>query len=107
MARHVHASTLDENWFFLTGNGTTNNRTDTGLQFLPGKIYEAYIFCPPSGNVISWRIDNLTDDLTASGETSVHLPATDAILHAGIRLQTVNAVIRNLRLQRIYIEIDR
>jgi hypothetical protein len=26
---------------------------------------------------------------------------------AGIQLQTVNAVVRNLRLQRIYIESDR
>ena len=104
---HVNASTLDENWFFLTGNGVNNNRIDTGLPFLPGKIYDAYIFCPPSGNVISWRIDNLTDDLTASGETSTHLPATDALLRAGIQLQTVNAVVRNLRLQRIYIESDR
>jgi hypothetical protein len=37
----------------------------------------------------------------------VHLPATDALLRAGIQLQTVNAVVRNLRLQRIYIESDR
>ncbi|MFO0202360.1 MAG: hypothetical protein ACK528_04435 [Alphaproteobacteria bacterium] len=71
------------------------------------KGVDAYIFCPPSGNVISWRIDTLTDDLTASGETSSHLPATDALLRAGIQLQTVNAVVRNLRLQRIYIESDR
>jgi hypothetical protein len=104
---HVNASTLDENWFFLTGNGVNNHRIDTGLPFLPGKIYDAYIFCPPSGNVISWRIDNLTDDLTASGETSTHLPASDALLRAGIQFQTVNAVVRNLRLQRIYIESDR
>jgi hypothetical protein len=53
MARHVNASTIDENWRFLTGNGATNNRIDTGRPFLPSKIYDAYIFCPPSGNVIS------------------------------------------------------
>jgi hypothetical protein len=29
------------------------------------------------------------------------------LLRAGIQLQTVNAVVRNLRLQRIYIESDR
>jgi hypothetical protein len=75
--------------------------------FLPGKIYDSYILCPPSGNVISWRINNLNDELTASGETSMHLPATDVLLRAGIQLQTVNAVVRNLRLQRIYIERDR
>jgi hypothetical protein len=51
--------------------------------------------------VISWCLENVTDDLTASGETSTHLPATDGLLRAGIELQTVNAVVRNLWLQRI------
>ncbi|MFZ9938215.1 MAG: hypothetical protein ACO3JG_14345, partial [Luteolibacter sp.] len=104
---HVNGSTQDDNWFFLTGNGVSNDRTDTGLPFLPGKIYDTYIFCAPSGNVISWRIDNLTDDLTASGETTTHLPAADTFLRAGIQLATVNAVARNIRFQRIYIESDR
>ena len=91
----------------ISGKGTTNNRTDTGTPFLPDKIYDACISCPQPGNVISWRLENVTDDLTASGETSTHLPATDALLRAGIQLQTVNAVVRNLRFQRIYIESDR
>jgi hypothetical protein len=104
---HVNGSPLDANWFFLTGNGTTNHRIDTGIPFLPGKIYDCYLFCAPSGNVISWRIDNLTDGLSASGETTTHLPATDALLRAGVQVATVNAVVRNLRLQRIYIESDR
>ncbi|MFZ9938453.1 MAG: hypothetical protein ACO3JG_15555, partial [Luteolibacter sp.] len=104
---HVNGSTLDANWFFLTGSGTGTSRTDTGVAFLPGKIYDAYIFCAPSANVISWRIDNLTDDLTASGETATQLPLSAAFLRAGIQLATVNAVARNIRLQRIYIESDR
>lgn len=104
---HLNASVQDANWFFLTCNGVSTDRTDTGMPFLPGKIYDCYLFCAPSGNVISWRIDNLTDGLSASGETTTHLPATDALLRAGAQLATVNAVIRNLRLQRIYIESDR
>jgi hypothetical protein len=61
----------------------------------------------PAGHHAGFQRQNLTDDQTASGETSTHLPATDALLRAGIQLQTVNAVVRNLRLQRIYIESDR
>jgi hypothetical protein len=61
----------------------------------------------PAGHHAGFQRQNLTDDQTASGETSTHLPATDALLRAGIQLQTVNAVVRNLRLQRICIESDR
>lgn len=104
---HVNGSTTDTNWHFYTSNGVSIDRADTGLEFLPGKIYDAYIFCPPSGNVISWRIDNLTDNLSATGETTTHLPSPDALLRAGAQLQTVNATVRNLRIQRIYIESDR
>ena len=61
----------------------------------------------PAGHHAGFQRHNLTDDLTASGETSTHLAATDALLRAGIQLQTVNAVVRTLRLQRIYIQSDR
>jgi len=104
---HVNGSVTDANWHFFTGSGTSTDRTDTGIEFLPGKIYDAYIFCAPSGNVVSWRIDNLTDDLSATGETSTHLPEAVTVLRAGTQLQTVNAVVRNIRLQRLYIESDR
>ena len=104
---HVNGSITDTNWHFFTSNGTSNERVDTGLEFIPGKVYDAYLFCPPTGNVISWRIDNLTDNLTAEGSTETLLPAADALLRAGVQIQTVNALSRNLRLQRLYIESDR
>jgi hypothetical protein len=104
---HISGALTDENWHFLTSNGTTTERIDTGIAFLSNKVYDAYIFCAPSGNVISWRIDNVSDGLTASGETSNFLPNPEAFMRAGAQLQTVNAVVRNIRIQRIYIESDR
>jgi hypothetical protein len=104
---HISGALTDENWHFLTSNATTTERTDTGIAFLPNKVYDAYIFCAPSGNVISWRIDNVSDGLTASGETSNFLPNPEAFMRAGAQLQTINGVVRNIRIQRLYIESDR
>jgi hypothetical protein len=104
---HINGALTDENWHFLTSNANTTERVDTGIAFLPNKVYDAYIFCAPSGNVISWRIDNVSDGLTASGETSNFLPNPVVLMRAGAQLQTINAVVRNLRIQRLYIESDR
>ena len=104
---HVNGSTTDTNWHFWTKNGSTSDRVDTGLEFLPGKIYDCFIFCAPSGSVISWRIDNVSDGTSAEGSTSQYLPTEGTLLRGGAQLCTVNAVIRNLRMQRIYIESDR
>jgi hypothetical protein len=104
---HVNGSLTDTNWFFYTSNGASHDRVDTGLPFIPGKIYDTYIFCAPTGAVVSWRMDNLTDGTSAEGSTSTYLPAGDVLLRAGAQLQTVNGVARNIRFQRIYIESDR
>jgi hypothetical protein len=104
---HVNGSLTDTNWFFYTSNGVSHDRVNTGLPFIVGKIYDAYIFCAPTGSVISWRIDNITDGTTAEGFTSTHLPAGDTLLRGGAQIQTVNALSRNLRLQRLYFESDR
>ena len=86
----------------LIGTGT---RIFTGLTRLA--LPAAVASNSPAGHHAGFQRHNLTDDLTASGETSTHLPATDALLRTGIQLQTANAVVRNLRLQRIYIQSDR
>ena len=87
-----------------TGIGT-GTRIFTGMTSLA--LSAAVASNSPAGHHAGFQRHNLTDDLTASGETSTHMAATDALLRAGIQLQTVNAVVRNLRLQRIDIESDR
>lgn len=103
---HVNGSTLDTNWFIST-KGTTQVRTDTGLVFTPECVYDFYLFCPPDGSYIGWRIDNITLDTTQEGTITSELPTVTTYMRAGFQIQTVNAVVRNIRMQRVYIESDR
>lgn len=104
---HVNGSTLDTNWFISVKDGTTQARINTGIPFIAQKVYDFYLFCAPQGNVIGWRIDNITDDTTAEGEVSSQIPLNTAYMRAGLQVQSVNAVTRNVRWQRIYVETDK
>jgi hypothetical protein len=105
--RHVNGAAQDSTWQFVTKDGTTLNTINTGLSFAAQKVYDFYIFCPPGGAYIGWRIDNVSNDLTEQGTTTNNLPTADTYLRAGFQLATVNAVARNIRMQRVYIESDR
>lgn len=105
--RHVNGAAQDTNWQFVTKDGTTLNVIDTTLTFAAQKVYDYYIFCPPGGASIGWRVDNVTDGTTQQGTTTSNLPTADTYLRAGFQLATVNATARNIRMQRVYIESDR
>lgn len=105
--RHIGSGAQDTNWQFATRNNISTTFTDTGLPFLPEKVYDVYTFCPPNGTTISWRIDNVTDGTTAEGSVIDTLPDASTFMRCGIQLQTANAVVRNIRMQRIYCESDR
>ena len=105
--RHVNGAAQDTNWQFGTKDGTTLNLIDTTLTFTAQKVYDFYIFCPPGGAAINWRVDNLTDDTTQQGSTDLNLPTANTYLRAGFQIQTINATGRNIRMQRVYIESDR
>ena len=66
-----------------------------------------FLFCPPFGTEIGWRIDNVTLGTSASGTVDSNLPLENAYMRLQLCLQTVNAVARNIRLQRLYGESDR
>jgi hypothetical protein len=105
--RHTNAGAKDTNWQFITDDGAAINIIDTDLVFTPQKVYDFYIFCPPGGANIGWRIDNVSDELTEQGITTSNLPTAEVYLRAGFQLWTANAVARNIRMQRVYIESDR
>jgi hypothetical protein len=108
LRRHVNGGAQDANWLFQTRGGAAPiTSVDTGLPFLAGKVYDAFIFCPPVGNEIAWRIDNVTDGLTAEGVVDTNLPTGSAPLRAEVILFNVQALSRNIRVQRLYVEADR
>jgi hypothetical protein len=104
---HVNGSLTDTNWFITSKDGLNENRIDTGLVFTPECVYDFYIFCPPDGSFIGWRIDNITLNTSQEGIVDFNLPTVGVYMRAGAQLQTVNALSRTFRMQRIYIESDR
>jgi hypothetical protein len=103
---HVNGSTTDTNWF-ISSRDASEDRVDTGLVFTPECVYDFYLFCPPNGSFIGWRIDNITLGTSESGTITTQLPTVGTFMRAGFQVQTVNAVSRNIRMQRVYIESDR
>ena len=97
----------DSNWQFVTKNQVSLDIIDTGLQFQADTVYDVYIFCPLNGTEIFWRIDNVVTMASVEGSTSTFLPDTNIWLRAGIQIQTIDAISRNIRMQRIYVESDR
>lgn len=96
----------DTNFYFTTKDGTTETRTDTGMAFVVNKLYDFYIFKAPSGTSVYWRVDNLTNGTTFEGNTSATLPASATYMRGGFQLATLTTTARNIRMKKIYIEMD-
>jgi len=104
---HVNGSLNDTNWFFTTRDGISEDRVDTGMAFDAECVYDFYIFCPPDGSFIGWRIDNVTLGTSESGTTIEKLPALGTYMRGGFQIQNTGGFSRNIRMQRVYIESDR
>ncbi len=95
------------NWKFSTKDNTTESVADLGVAFAASKVYDFYIYVAPQGSTIYYRLDNLTDSVTTNGSTSSNLPGTTTALRAGFQIATLNAVAKNVRMQRVYVGTDR
>lgn len=102
--RHVNGGATDTNWKFGTKDGVLADFVDTGLPFIPQHVYDTYIFCAPQGATIYWRIDDLTAGTSAEGSTTTRLPAGNQAMRAGFQCATVDAVVRNIMFQKLYVE---
>lgn len=90
---------------FITKDGTNQTTTPiTGAAFASNKLYDFYIYSPRAGNTISYRIDNLTDNVSFSGSTSNTLPSGNEYMSAGFQIRADTVGGRNLRWNRLYVE---
>lgn len=96
----------ETNWMFSTKDGTTETRTSTGMALTVNKLYDFFVFCPPGGSTVYWRVDNLTDITTASGSTTANLPGTGTLMRVGFQIATLTTTARNVRMKKIYAETD-
>jgi hypothetical protein len=104
---HTDAGRQDTHWQIIARDGVTQSQASTLLDFLPEKVYDFYLFCPPRGATVYWRVDNVTDGVSKEGEVTANLPSATTLLRGGFQLQSVDAVARNIRMQRVYLESDR
>ena len=95
------------NWQFTTTNGVSQSLVDTGMPFVAQHVYDFYIFCPPLGGVISWRVDDKTAGTSNEGSTSTYLPDPATAMRGGFHILSVDAVARNVRMNRVYTESKR
>ena len=63
--------------------------------------------CPPQATEIAWRIDNLATGTSSEGIVNQNLPGASNSMQAGFNLGTLNAVARNVRAQKFYVEVPR
>ncbi len=97
----------DTAWQFITKDGTTQSTPVATLAIAQNKVYDFYVYTPPQGTTIYWRIDNLTDGTTQEGSTTTNLPVAATALRAGSLLQTLTTTARNIRVMKHYVESDR
>ncbi len=104
---HTNGARTDPNWQFTTTNGVSQSLVDTGMPFVAQHVYDFYIFCPPLGGVISWRVDDKTAGTSNEGSTSTYLPDPATAMRGGFHILSVDAVARNVRMNRVYTESKR
>jgi hypothetical protein len=94
------------NWQFNTNNNVTNTVVSTGMAFAVSKLYDMYIYQPPQGSTVYWRIDNLTDGTSNEGSTGTTLPVATTALAATVCADG-SATARTFDVVTIYAEVPR
>lgn len=93
-------------WQFFSKDGSTPFYGDTGIAFSSNAIYDMYIYMPPFPNndIIYWTLHDLSRNKIANGYAKDGLPFKNSMMRAGIGINNVTAVARNLRYQHVYCE---
>lgn len=99
---HVNGGLTDTNWYFSTKDGTTENRVSTGMAFTATHLYAFFIYCPPQGTTIYWKIFDLTAGTSQEGSTGSNLPGASTQMYMTVKAFSVNAVTRNIRHNMLY-----
>lgn len=94
---------------FLTRDGSTATKASTGMTIVTNKGYDVFIFCPPNGSSIDWRIIDFVAGTEVSGTATLTLPVSTTLLTAGVlasnaALTPVTSI--QLGVNKIYVETD-
>jgi hypothetical protein len=99
----------DSNWFIYTRSGSTTTKTSTGLAVAAGTILDFFMFAPPNGSDIKFRLVNAVDGTVYVDDVSIstNLPTNTTFMYAWAGCQsTVGTTAKLLALNRLYVESD-
>lgn len=98
---------------FVTRNTTTTTKTSIALSnaIAAGNLYDFYMFCPPNGSTISYRLTDVNNGVEYSGSTSTTLPVNTAFMQPQVQMSngTANVTVTTVAIGigGIYVESDR
>jgi len=97
----------DTQWQIVSRNNANPiAQINTGVTFNARSIYDYYLFAPPSGSYVGWRIDDIGLGISVSGTfTGSDLPAADTLMRFGVTYRAALGT-KNLRIQKMYAESD-
>lgn len=98
---------------FVTRDTTTTTKQSIALSnaIAAGNSYDFYMFCPPNGSTIYWRLDDIVNGVTYEGNTSTTLPASTAFMGPQCAMSngTANTTVTTVAIgvAGVYTEADR
>ena len=103
---HVFGENVDTNWRIVSNHSDPVTVVDTEMPFASDKIYDQYLYRAPGDTNLYWRIDNYTDNTTASGVIAVGAAGGTEYAVQPVVL-TIDAVARSYDIYSLYIEQER
>ena len=97
---------------FLTRSATaTSKQTITLANAITAMSgYDFYMFCPPNGSTLYWRLDDILNNVTYEGNTATNLPANNTFMQAQASMSNgtanITATTVALGLAGLYCESD-
>lgn len=98
---------------FVTRDTSTTTKQSIALSnaIAAGNSYDFYMFCPPNGSTIYYRLDDIVNAATYEGSTSTTLPTSTTFLQPQVQMSngTANTTVTTtaIGVASIYIESDR
>lgn len=97
---------------FVTRNTVTTTKQSIALSnaIAAGNSYDFYMFCPPNGSTIYWRLDDIVNGVSYEGSTSTTLPTNTAFMQPQVQMSNgtanVTATTVAIGVAGIYVESD-
>ena len=98
---------------FVTRDGATTTKQSIALSnaLAAGNSYDFYMFCPPNGSTITWRLDDIVNNVMYSNSTSTTLPTNTSFMGPQCAMSngTANTTVTTvgIGIAGVYTESDR